>query len=393
MIRPGPLSLPFVYNNLKFVDSPAKMPAPVAGVITLDPDTAYVIVGTVDFNGLRIVGSENSVMYGFSPEYSILKSTGFDDTGGAFITTEFSLPCNYLAFHDFSGQRVLDIDGTGNDAAFDWYGINFVNCQNIGTIANVSNFIGDTFGIIESCGLTFDGSIGTIAFSNSIFTCFDGSTILSFPATLTITRRFRVIYSSFVVTAPGIGIDFSASATAPTEGYILDTINFSGGGTYISGVNSSSNIAMFILCRGISNSATRAEYYMTGNSTATNITVADTFQKLAGTTVAGSSVSKFTVSTSNRATYDGALTELFLVCCSVSFDTVNNKTYFIKLAKNGVIQSAQSIVRGRNTTNLECSLFELVELSTGDYIEIWVASDTTGNTLATDLNLVITRTG
>lgn len=376
-------------SKVKFVWDKHGLPAPVDGAHTLDANVSYIIIGTVDLEGGRLIGLENSSLFGFSPEVSILKSTGFDDADGAFITTAYSLPCNLVAFHDFGTEQVLDIDGTGNIAAYDWNGVNFVNCSNVGTIQNVSNYISKTMGLINSGGIVFDGTIGTVGISDTLFDSPAGVTSITIPDTVTITRRLRITYSAFVTLSGETGINFSASATVPDEGYILDTVNFGGGGTYITGVDNTSEKALFSGCRGIVNTSTRGGYIMTNNATPTNIFTAGVFQKLLGTTTL-SIASKFTHS-NNRLTYTGSLTEAFVISASVSFDTQIVRTYTIKIAKNGVVQNAQSIVRGTNTINLECSLFETVELSTGDYIEIWATSSLTGNMLPTDSNLVITR--
>lgn len=376
-------------SKLKFVWNKNRFPAAVDGTRTLAANTAYIIIGTVDTEGDRLIGSENSTLFGFSPEISILKSTGFDDSNGAFITTEYSLPCNLVAFHDFGTEQVLDIDGTGNIAAYDWNGVNFVNCSNVGTVKNVSNYISKTMALINSGAMIFDGEIGTVGISDTLLDSPTGSTAITVPATATITRRFRITYSAVVTLSGETGIDFSSSATVPDEGFILDTVNFSGGGTYLGDLDSSSEKALFSGCRGIVNTATRGGYIMTNNATPTNIATAGVFQKLLGTTTL-SIASKFTHS-NNRLTYTGSLTEAFVISASVSFDTQIGRTYTIKIAKNGVVQNAQSIVRGTNTINLECSLFDTVELSTGDYIEIWATSSLTSDMLPTDSNLVITR--
>lgn len=391
MIRPGPLSQlqSLDFSQLKFIESKDDFPPAVSGARTLASNTTYFIIGTVDLEGDRLIGGENSTLFGFSPEVSILKSTGFDDSNGAFITTEYSLPCNLVAFHDFGTEQVLDVDADGNNAGYDWNGINFLNCSNVGTVANVGNFIASKLGFLNSSGMTFDGEIGTVGFDNTLFEAASGGTSLIFPATLTLTRRMRITYSAFVNLSGETGINFSASATVPDEGYILDTVNFGGGGTYITGLDSTSEKALFVNCRGIVNTATRGGYYMANNGTATNIATAGTFQKIAGTTTQ-TVARKFTHS-NNRLTYTGALTEAFEIKASVSFDTQIGRTYTIKLAKNGVVQDAQSIVRGTNTINLECTLFDTTELQTDDYIEIWVTSSLTGNVSITDMNLTITR--
>lgn len=101
-------------------------------------------------------------------------------------------------------------------------------------------------------------------------------------------------------------MNVSTSATISNEGYILDTINFAGGGTYITGVQFDDNKSLFVNCKPISNSGNIAQYYMTANATTTTVGAIDTFYKVAGTTSSGTYVEKFTL-TNNRATYSGSL--------------------------------------------------------------------------------------
>ena len=222
-------------ETYRTIEKPSDFPPASNGVITLADNTAYYILGTIDLLGDRIVSGENSVFIGASPEYSILKSTGFDDSSGAFLTSEYTTPANLIAFHDFGAEQVLDIDGLGNTTGYDWNDINFLNCSNVGVVKDVGNFICNTIGFLNSSGLTFNGSIGTISFSDTIFECASGGTCVTIPSTMTITRRLRIAYSAFVVLAGETGINFSTSATVPDEGYILDTVNFGGGGTYQAG--------------------------------------------------------------------------------------------------------------------------------------------------------------
>lgn len=394
-IYPGKIQRGYNINlpDFKSVSTGSDFPSPVNGVITLADNTAYLIAGTVDINGARIVSGQNSTLFGVSPELSILKSTGFDDSNGAFLTSEYTTPVNFIGFHDFDDQQVLAIDGDGNNAAYDWSYVNFLNCSNVGTIENISNFIGNTFGFLNSGGLTFDGSVGTVSFADSLFEAPSGTTVITLPSTLTITRRFRIIYSSFVILSGETGINASASATIPNEGYILHDVNFGGGGTYLVGLDNTSEKSRFAGCRGISNTASIGAYIMTNNATTTTATTAGTFYKIAGTTVAGTNVEKFTI-TDNRATYTGSLTSTFSVKASCSIDMQVGRNFTFKIAVNGQVQSSQSIVRGLNTINLECSVFDTVELSTGDYVEVFVSSSQNSTNVAvTDMNVLINKIG
>ena len=280
-----------------FVESAADLPMPVNGVITLANNVTYFIAGTIDLAGDRIVAGENTTIIGGSSENCRLKSTGL--TGTALITSEYSLPMRNITVE---ADIALDLDATGNaTAALDWFGVNFTDCASCGTIANYSNFIASDCGWLNSGALTFDGTIGTVGFAQCIFTPRTGATALAVAATATITRRFRVIYSAFVVTSGRTGINFSTSATVPDESYILDTANFSGGGTYTTGVASTSDKVRWVACVGVTNTVAIAQMYMKNNAVATDILVQNDKYKVAGTTEFAALSQRWTHDAANNA--------------------------------------------------------------------------------------------
>lgn len=143
-------------------------------------------------------------------------------------------------------------------------------------------------------------------------------------------------------------MNVSASATIPNEGYILDTVNFSGGGTYITGVQYNDNKALFNNCKPIDNTGNIAQYYMTGNATATTISLVDTFYKVAGVSTAGTYVEKFTI-TDNRATYDGSLVGFYKITAFVTFASGNNNIIRARIAKNGTTTASSESKSTANT--------------------------------------------
>ena len=265
-----------------FITTKSDFPASVAGVITLgDNKTYFMLNGDIDLTGDRIVCGRNTTLIGGSSENTILRSTGLD-ANTALITSNWSIP---MRFFTITHGTAINFDATGNaNQAIDWIGINFTDCATVGTIKNYNNFVQTDSAYLNSQGLTFDGSIGTIAFGSTIFDTSDGGTSIILPSTLTVTRRFRIIYSSFITLSGETSLNVSTSATIPNEGYILDTVSFSGGGTYITGVQYNDNKALFINCKPIDNTGNIAQYYMAENATTTTVSASDTFYKVAGTT-------------------------------------------------------------------------------------------------------------
>lgn len=152
------------------------------------------------------------------------------------------------------------------------------------------------------------------------------------------------------------------------------------------------NKALFVNCKGVSNSNEISTYYMNGNATVTDIVTTDVAVKIAGTTTSGSITQKFT-NTNNRATYTGALSKTFLVSAVSSVTSVSSNDqigYYV--AKNGIVVSASEIyvTTNANSRAESVSIQGVVELTTNDYIEIWIENKTdTSDVTVTELNVII----
>ena len=380
-------------SKLIIVDRKESLPTAVSGVITLLDGYSYLLAKDIDLTGDRIETDGIVSIWASSPEVGQLKSTGLS-ASSYLITSEYTISLNNVGLEHV---KCVSLDATANaNQAIDWYGVNFYNCTtDIGTIKNYGNVILNTMGFLNSGGLTFDGSIGTIGISDTIFENATTLTSIILPASLTVTRRFRINNSSFVSLSGETALNVSTSATIPNEGYILNNVNFGGGGTYLTGVQSTDNKARFEGCRGINNSSNIAQYYMQGNAAITTITTSSTFVKIAGTTTAGSYVEKFDVTTTNnKAVYAGSLTGFYKVHAVVSMTSGNNKELELAIYKNGSIltpsRSKGTSNGGGKAENVAC--LDIVELQTNDYIELYVANNSgTNNVVCVDLNLTIVR--
>lgn len=373
-------------TGLTEVASINDLPTAVNGVITLKDNYTYLFTGVVDLNGARLVGGQNTTILGGSSENCRIKSTGL--TGTALITSQWSLPMRSITLE---ADVVLNLDAVNANQALDWFGVNFTDSPTIGLVKGYSNFIATDCGILNSANWTFDGNIGTVGFISCIFDGRPSQTTITIPATATITRRFRAIYSAFVVLSGETGINASVSATIPVEGYILDTCNFSGGGTYTTGVLYTDNKSLFVNNRGINNSAEISYYTMNGNATATTIANTGTPVKVAGTTTSQSITQKFT-NTNNRATFTGAIVRTFRVSAILSCTSGNNHQIGVYIAKNGnVLNETESYITTGGTGRAEGAKVQgVVELTQNDFIEIFVENNTAiTNITVQDLSVII----
>jgi len=378
-------------GNIIFVTTKTDLPTAVSGVITLESNKTYFFTTTVDLTGDRLVCGANTTILGGSSENCVIKSTGLSSST-ALITSVYSLPIRNITI---THGTALNLDGDGTTTALDWFGVNFTDCATVGTIKDYTNFIMQDSAFLNSGGLTLDGSIGTVGFTQCLFDCATTTTGITIASTANITRRFRIIYSSFVTLSGETSINVSSSATIGNERYILDTVNFSGGGTYIAGVNDTSNKSLFINCVGITNTAVNGQLYMQGNATATVISAANTFYKVLGTTTASADNSKYT-HTDNRLTNDAAISRKYLIQCVLSFTSSANDVcefgfYDSKLTaiRTPSRTKATSNASGRaENVSFSCVVSHIL----GDYLEIHCSNTSGARNITVDqLNFIVTE--
>ena len=394
---PTPYSFPLIeqdfdINNLVYVDDIGKFPTPIAGVITLENNFTYIMTKSIDLLGNRIVSNNNVVnLYGESSETCFLTSTGLG-AGIALITSNTTIKLRDFTIKDVNTALNLDKDTI---MALDWEGLNFTNVPNIGLIKDFDNLIFTKGTFFNSKGLVLDGTFGTAGFSNTLFQG-DGlaGNIISLPSTAIVTRRFRLDKCAVVVFGSTIGINVNAGATIPSERYILDTVSFSGGGTYLSGTDHTSNKTLFRFNDGIINTSENSMYYMENNATATDIVTAGAYVKISGTTISGTA-SRFT-NTSNRATYIGSKTRTFEISAIATFTSGSDgDNIAIKIYKNGIaldgtraVGVTRTVLGVNKADNVKTQ--DIVELATNDFLEIYVSNLTDNSDVTiTDLNVII----
>lgn len=385
----GSLSL----TNTTFVSSVSDLPAPSGNTITLADNRTYFFPTTVDISPYSIVAGNNSVILGSSSENSMITSTGTS----YLITTNYTLSMRNITLSAVNATGVVFCDGLvfPNSNAFDWQNVNIVDSR-VGVVRNVNNCIfsdmlfGSTLGPLQ-----LDGQINTFAFNQCLFTPSIGSA-LDVASSAVINRRYRVIYSSFVVPTGTQGIVFSTGASIPFESYILDTCNFSGSGTgsYITGPNNTSNLTLFVNNVGIDNSYVEGQMYMDTNTTPTTIAATGVFYKVLGTTTPSPNNIKYTMPLNNRLTNDAVIQRGYLVQASLSFSSGNNNQ-----CEFGIYDSTLGTVRPPSVTLTTADssgraqnvvMFCVINHRQGDYIEIYCSNRTsTSSITVSDMNVVI----
>lgn len=378
--------------NFKYIETKDDFPTPISGVITLEDNKTYFINTTVDLSGDRLVAGQNTTLLGGSSENCRIKSTGL--LGTALLSSNWSIPIRGLTFE---ADVALNLDALTNvNQAIDWFGVNFTNCNTIGLIKDYANIIWTDCAILESANLTFSGTIATVGFVTCLFNGTSGKSIFNIPNGCLITRRFRPIYSSFVTLAGETGITVNQSSIQNNDGFILDTVNFAGGGTYLSGIDSTSSKALLINNVGVLNSSNLGHMYMINNTTDTviNSPNVNVWVKASGTTTAGAHNSPRWIEGTNRLTYTGNVRTDFVVTSTASVRTAStNQVISIGIAKNGVIVNDSETTIRTAVANQEYPgpSQTILEINTGDYVEFFVKNTATTNVRVSDLSVIINK--
>jgi len=380
-----------IITNVTYVRSKADLPPPVSNIITLSAGN-YIFTGDVDLTGDRLVCDGVVAILGISSETSYIRSTGLTGAN-PLIYTEYSMPMQNISI---TADYAVYVNGDGvTEVAIDWSAVNFVDCARVGIVNNATNFVYKFSAFLNSSDLEFTGTIGTIAIENSLLNGQTASTILKLPASLTVTRRFRVVYTSIITSVGGTSINVNTGATIPVEGYILDTVSFSGGGTYLVGIDQTSNLTRFSNNTGIINTSVNGQMYMVNNTTATTISNTVDFFKVAGTTTASTDNQKYTHS-NNRLTNEAVVSRKFLIQASLAFSAgANNVCEF------GFFDSALATIRTpsktKSTANTagraeNVTIMCVVEHSLNDYIEVHARNTSSAvDITVTDMNVLVTE--
>lgn len=380
-------------TDVIFVNGLEDLPQPVGGVITLQAGATYFFTNNLDLLGSRLQAGGVVTLMGTSSETSSITSTGLG-VGVPLLTSRYTIPVRFITFKDVHTAIYIDDDSGANaPLAVDWLGVNFLDVTVVGEIGTVDNFTYTNGAFLGSQGLKFTGSVGTVGIVTSLFRgSGSAANILEIAATATITRRFRVIYSSIIAFGSTIGIAASTSATIPVEGFILDTVNFSGGGAYVSGVEFGDNKSRWSENRGVANSSAISNYFMNGNATATVVSTIGTAVKAAGTTTSASITQKFNNVTTNRSVYTGAIQRDFKVTVVLSAVSGNNNEVGIYIAKNGsIIPESEVYITTNAAGRAENGVAQtIIPLVADDFIEVFVENSTSvTNITVSELSVIV----
>ena len=236
--------------NKKTIKALGDFPAPSAGVITLEDNTAYQISGSVDVSTNRFVVGVKNTIFGTDRSNDILMSS----TTGSMFTMDNTTPKGNLIFDNLTLQAtagaLLNVSGGTTDQVT-FITTTISNTVSGGTISGVGFSIrtSSISSAFSSTGFEFTGTNlsfvlrdSTVANNAGIAFDLSGAT---FTSSVLISRAFVVANASQTF------LD-ATSTTVTIAGQVALSV-FSGAGTYFTGVTGETASWLFSNNQGVTN--------------------------------------------------------------------------------------------------------------------------------------------
>lgn len=364
-------------DNYVLVKSEADLPAPASGKITLDTNVLYEVNGLVTLsNPIELNGA---YLIGLDSNEDILMSAGgtifTGSTGGSLRNLTLTAPGGTIFnLNNISGTENLVIQSmiianSGSIGSIQGYNLVFMN---------ILQFSGN------SAGITYT-NINDLLLNNLGWLSNNGGVYETFTGTFALIEKVSGFSNVVGATA---AIDVTGITTISDDA-VLESVVFSGGGTYIlgnspyTGYNFTNNWT--VNCPGIPEEtdkvATGYIYFSAENNVTTDVITDNVPVKMQGTTTAGEFFRMDDDGgTNNRIKYTGLKPRNFTVSCSATVERSSNgsrNVYSLIIYKNGSmipsIVSEQTFENGVSKGNF--NLLGVLSMANNDYIEVYVSTD------------------
>ncbi|MFT4805753.1 MAG: hypothetical protein ACI9YE_002979 [Psychroserpens sp.] len=381
-------------SNLVYVYSIDDLPAPVSNEITLDATKMYVFSGIVDISP-NFITMNGAGLRGTDPQKDGIMST----VSGAILRSVDTS----VFIQDFSvriptaGTKAYDFsDATQTKFCNLFSGCSVVEYVPSLGVGNVSGFEAATF--VKnywkvSDGIKVGGNFGKFASTLNFITGISAGSGIELLSTLNADDIDLANNYFDYVGQTGLKVNAGASIDRAR----LTSNMFRGLTTPLDGVTSYTPGWSMQQNTNIPNSRAAGSIYMNNNATPTTLTALNTFYKIAGTTTAVNE-QRFTAG-NNRLTYtsvDPIVAKVSVIIGAKARS--NNAEYSIGIVKNDdgtvipvpdpvPIASMASTV---NNQSFQITLITEMNLVTGDFIEVFVASSTSGAITVAELQFRVT---
>lgn len=377
-------------SNQILVEALSDLPTPTAGVITLAADTVYVFAGNVDIGVNRLALGNNTYVQGTARDLDVIISS---TTGALFTASTTNIRIHTLGL-DVAAGDLIDYNGGGTNSIF-IEDVSIIAANTLGTITDsvltVIRF--SNYNQTTTDGYIFAGSSnGKLVISNSTFTNTIGTALDL--GTAVFESIFIGPQTTIITPAGQVGLAVAASSanfTTTGRGVISNNV-FNGPGTHSTGLLGTDLKWEVFLNFGLQNSEAGAQGYISNSALTTTFSGTSTPTKVNfGTAFVADVENKFSIDNTGKFTYDGLVEELFFFDATM-FAVVSGgatRDYNFYLAKNGtVITSSLSKRRYDGSNPGSNSVTSIVELTTGDYLELYVEALTATTAINVDTSSI-----
>jgi len=365
-----------VSNKTVIVNQLSDLPAPVGGVITLAADTEYLLTNDIDIEANRLVMSANTALKGTE---SILITLTSSVVGDLITMTNTTNRVANIAL-DAASARIINWTSTTQNI-FRMNDVTITACDKVARLDStggngILRFTNVSPASIATDGVEFIGNFRSFYWNVSAVGVDAGSMFNLGTATFD-----SFIADTMIITLNGSSNLVSGqtgSANINSGGSGLVTImRIEGAGTPLSGVSVDDALWEFRSNDDIADTRPDGLLSMQGNATNTIISAAGTPVLIAGAWVEETS-SQFSSTAAGRLTYDGGKDAKLPITGSISIEPVSGTNINVSayIAINGVFvanSKRASTASSGQPTSITVPWQDA--LSTGDYVELFVAND------------------
>lgn len=359
------------------VSSVADLPVAVAGIRTLPANTLVEIAGVIDLGSDALVLSAGTVIRGLNPGGDGILTL---NTGGAIRATNVGQVILREFFIASPAGPALALTGP-IEVHCNLFFVGFLGCLSIGTITGFKVaalemcYCGPFGATLSAGGITFAGTSSKIFVFGMPFEDLSGGSAITLAADV-VCDVVDVAHSFFKYDAPAVGLTVTPGATVGRGLFASNLFPAVNTMTPLVGLSSASVNWRIVDNNGLRDSRVLGSMYISSTAI-TAIATQNIPVKIAGTTTPNVLNERFS-HTNNRLTYTGEDLAFVEVLSIISIDAAaNNKQFTCYITKNGQIVagsgSTMLVSSGTDVRSLTCAT--LVELSIGDYVEVWVEND------------------
>lgn len=380
-------------SNYVLVKQKSDFPNPVSGVITLLSNTDYEVNGSIDLTGDRIALNGSNSIFGQNPELDILITNNatsmIEGRDAGAIIDRLSL--------SNAGGPIFDVLDTvpSTNSVFVTSCV-LISSLSVGTFTdllvvqfekNAFRSLGDgvKIGGINNIGVRFNGNI----VENTV----NGTLIdLGVSVTEALSMDHNFIESSVGLVFLN-GATGGANVSATGQASVVSNTTFGGNLPSLVGITTADLKWQFDLNNTIPDSDRIGSMYMSGNVIPTLFLAAATPTKVLGTTTAGSTIQRFTMTDNNELTYNDLKTFNASISFSISVvrtSGTGNRLVRFYVYKNGApLTGAEQALE---VDNRERSVAVIANdiITTGDIYELWISNeDNTNEMTVTEMSCSI----